>query len=85
VLYSDGQPLGSPDLLEITMPPATPDPPPIKEGRQEEVSVRRVPVDVLFDFDKYLLKRGERTANALNLIGVTFNTGTRCRGRITGS
>ena len=49
------------------MPPATPDPPPIKEGRQEEVSVRRVPVDVLFDFDKYLLKRGERTANALNL------------------
>jgi outer membrane protein OmpA-like peptidoglycan-associated protein len=68
VLYSDGQPLGSPDL-EITMPPATPDPPPIREVRQEEVRVRRVPVDVLFDFDKYLLKRGERTANALNLIG----------------
>ena len=68
VLYSDGQPLGDPDL-EITMPPDTPAPPPTNETQQEEVRVRRFPVDILFDFDKYLLKRGQRTADTLNLMG----------------
>lgn len=70
VLYADGRPVDFPDLI-LKPPTFPPEPPhqPITQVAQEEALVRRMPSDVLFAFDKYLLKKGDYTQNALLLLG----------------
>jgi outer membrane protein OmpA-like peptidoglycan-associated protein len=68
VLFGDGSPYGEPDLV-INLPPIPEKPEPFRQYAKEDAFVYKMPVDVLFDFDKYLLKKGERTENALGLMG----------------
>ena len=68
ILFSDGFPVGSVDLI-LPPPPIPKEPEPFKEYAKEDAAVYRVPGDILFDFDKHLLKPGRRTQDALHLVG----------------
>lgn len=64
--YSDGKPLGDPNLI-LTLPnsPMPPVGPNQEIAKLEDMGIR-MPGDVLFDFDKYLLKPGWKTDDALS-------------------
>lgn len=76
VLFSDGYPLGSLDV--VLRPPVIPDVPgPYREHKMDEARMYPVAGDVLFDYNKHLLKPDQRTDHALR------NVGDRARGLMT--
>jgi outer membrane protein OmpA-like peptidoglycan-associated protein len=68
ILFSDGSPVGTPDLI-VAPPPVSMPPRHIQEGAPEEFLVIRIPGDLLFGFDKHLLKMDQQTINVLAYIG----------------
>lgn len=72
VMFGDGKPTGDPDL--IIPAPKVPDwPGPTRLTRPDDVRVIRIPGDILFAFDKYLLKPGRRTDDMLARVGGFMN------------
>jgi outer membrane protein OmpA-like peptidoglycan-associated protein len=72
ILFSDGRPLGSPDLVLRPLP-IPPEPGPFKEHAKEEATVYQIRSDLLFDFNKHLLKPGHRTEDALTSVGYSLH------------
>lgn len=73
VLFSDGYPLGSLDV--VLRPPVIPDVPgPRWETKTEEARMYPVRGDVLFDYNKHLLKPGRRTESVLHSVGSAAST-----------
>lgn len=67
ILFSDGNPVGTPDfILDLKIPAKESPTGPQREFAKESDPGIRIPGDVLFDFDKYLLKPGRQTEDALS-------------------
>jgi outer membrane protein OmpA-like peptidoglycan-associated protein len=72
ILFSDGRPLGDVDLV-LKQLPIPKEPEPFKEHAKEDALMYRIPGDILFAFNKYHLKPGSRTENALAGIGYSLH------------
>lgn len=71
ILFSDGRPSGSPDLIFTLPPGSNPVPEKSTATGEDEKLVFRFRGDALFDFDKYLLKPDRKTHDAL--VSMTYN------------